>query len=413
MTEAEAGLVVIGGSHAGHQIAIAARNAGYDKPVTILSDEDTAPYQRPPLSKAYLLGKADVDGLLFRPVAYYESQGIDLRLGVTATAIDRAEKTVTTAQDDVIRYDTLALATGARVRTIPIPGADLPGVHYIRTLKDIDSVSAALDGVETVVVVGGGFIGLEAAAALRVLGKKVIVVEALDRLMARGVGETVSTFFADHHRSQGVDLRLATGIQALTGDTQVTGAVLSDGSEVQAEMAIIGIGVLPNEELAAAAGLDCDNGVLVDEYGATSDPSIFAAGDCTRFTHPFTGDPVRLESVQNASDQARTVGGAIVGQAKPYDAAPWFWSDQFDLKLQMVGLTQGHDREVLIGSLAEGAFSVFYFKGDAWLGADTVNRPGDHMAARRLYQARYPLTEAEVREHADNMKGLVKALRKS
>ncbi len=412
MTEATAGLVVIGGSHAGHQIAIAARNAGYEKPVTILSDEDTAPYQRPPLSKAYLLGKVDAEALLFRPVAYYEGQGIDLRLGAPAISINRPGKTVTTAAGEAIPYEKLALATGARVREIPIPGADLPGVHYIRTLADIDGVSAELGGVETVLVVGGGFIGLEAAAALRVLGKKVIVLEALDRLMARGVGETVSSYFADYHHAQGVDLRLSTGVQELTGEERLTGARLGDGSEVQAELAIIGIGVLPNQELASAAGLDCDNGVLVDQFGTTSDPDIFAAGDCTRFTHPFTGELVRLESVQNASDQARTVGAAIAGKPSAYDAAPWFWSDQFDLKLQMVGLTQGHDREVLIGSQAENAFSVFYFRGETWLGADSVNRAGDHMAARRLYQQRYPLTEAELRENADNLKGLVKALRK-
>ena len=276
-------------------------------------------------------------------------------------------------------------------------------------MDDINGVADDLEAVERVVVIGGGFIGLEAAAALRTLGKDVVVVEFLERLMARGVGATVSRFFADHHVGKGVDVRLSTGVTALLGESRVEKVALLSGEEITTQMVIVGIGVLPNTELAVDAGLECDDGVLVDENARTSDSDIFAAGDCTRFIHPLNGQSARLESVQNATDQARAAGAAIAGVEKPYDAAPWFWSDQFDLKLQMAGLTQGHDREVVIGSIEQDAFSVFYFSGDDWLGADSINRPGDHMPARRLLQSRYPLTADEVIANADSMKNLVKA----
>lgn len=408
-----AGLVVIGGSHAGHQVAIAARAAGFEGPITVLSDERELPYQRPPLSKAYLMGKQPREALLFRPAGFYEEQGIDMRLGVKATAIDRVAHTVACDDGTVLPYRKLAIATGTRVRPLTVPGSEMGGVHYIRTLADIDAILAELDRVKSVVVIGGGFIGLEGAAALKTMGRAVAVVELADRLMARGVGVTVSTYYADHHRSQGVDVRLSTGVERLAGENgHVTGVVLSGGEVLAADMVIVGIGVLPNQEIAADAGIECGNGVIVDEFAQTSDPDVLAAGDCAQFQSRFYDGQLRLESVQNATDQARTAGATIAGVEKPYDAAPWFWSDQFDLKLQMTGITAGYDQEVIRGDVAAGEFSVFYFKGDTWLGTDTVNSPANHIASRRLLDAGYRLSKAEAADEGLALKDLVKAARK-
>ncbi len=408
-----AGLVVIGGSHAGHQVAIAARAAGFEGPITVFSDERELPYQRPPLSKAYLMGKQPREALLFRPAAFYQEQGIDLRLGVKATAIDRAAHTVACDNGTVLPYAKLVIATGTRVRPLTVPGADLGGVHYIRTLADIDAMAAELDQVKSVVVIGGGFIGLEGAAALKIMGRNVAVVELADRLMARGVGQTVSGFFAEYHRKQGVDIRLSTGVESLSGENgRVTGVVVSGGDVLPADLVVVGIGVLPNQEIASDAGISCGNGVIVDEFMQTSDPDILAAGDCAQFEGRFYGGPLRLESVQNATDQARTAGATIAGVKKPYDAAPWFWSDQFDLKLQMTGITAGNDLEIIRGDVAAGEFSVFYFMGDKWLGTDTVNQPANHIGSRRLLDAGYALSKAEAADEELALKDLVKAVRK-
>ncbi len=411
---ADAGLVVIGASHAGHQIAVAARQAGYAEPIILLSDEDALPYQRPPLSKAYMMGKVDADGLIFRSREFFQDQDIDLRLGVSVAGIDREAKEVRCADGSVLPYTLLAIATGTRVRPLPVPGAHLDGVHYIRTLSDIDRIMAELEAVQNVVVIGGGFIGLEGAAALRQMGKEVAVVELADRFMARGVGVTVSSFFANHHREQGVDVYLQTGVSELTGEGgKVAGVSLSNGEVLKADLVIAGIGVIANQELAVEAGLDCDDGILVDENARTSDPSIFGAGDVTRFNSRFAPMSLRLESVQNATDQARAAGAAIAGAAKPYDSAPWFWSDQFDLKLQMTGITSGHDKEVMRGEPSAEGFSVFYFKGDTWLGTDTVNRPSDHISSRRLLDMGYALSAEEAADETLALKDVLKQARKA
>lgn len=407
------GLVVIGASHAGHQIAIAARQAGYDQPITVLSAEDALPYQRPPLSKAYMMKKIGAEDLLFRPAGFYSEQGIDMKLGVSATRIDRQARCVHTGDGSVYAYDKLAIATGTRVRELPVPGADLGGVHYIRALRDIDEIASELDGIQHVTVIGGGFIGLEAAAALRLLGKAVAVIELADRLMARGVGSTVSGFFADYHRGHGVDLRLETGVAALEGnDGRVARVILSDGTVLATDMVIAGIGVLPNDALAAEAGIDCKDGILVDANGRTSDPDIFAAGDVARFESRFAPGSLRLESVQNATDQARAVGASVAGRDEPYTSAPWFWSDQYDLKLQMTGITAGYDREVVRGDPAASAFSVFYFRDGVWLGTDTVNQPSDHITSRRLLDLGYLLTVEQAADPSVSLKDLLKAARK-
>ncbi len=408
----EAGLVVIGGSHAGHQIALSARTAGYAGAITVLSEEPELPYQRPPLSKTYLMGKSDRQALLFRPKSFYDENGIDIRLGATVTTIHPESKSVSCG-DTSVPFDKLAIATGARVRRLTVPGAELEGVHYIRTIADIDAITAELDAVRSVVVIGAGFIGLEAAAAMRTMGYAVTVIEMAERPMARGVGQTVGRFFAEFHRSKGVDLRFATGVEAIVGNlNRVSGVSLTGGDTMPADLVIAGIGVLPNQELAAEAGIECADGILTDEYARTNCPDILAAGDCTRFPSRYSETLLRLESVQNATDQARTAGATAAGVAAPYNAPPWFWSDQFDRKLQMAGITSDHDSEILRGDVAAGTFSVFYFKGDRWLGTDAVNQPANHIGSRRLLEAGYALSRTEAADEGVALKDLVKAARR-
>lgn len=407
-----AGLVVIGGSHAGHQVALSARSAGYADPITVLSAEPELPYQRPPLSKSYLMGKLDREALLFRPKSFYEENGIDIRLRATATAIDPDSKSISCGES-MVPYDTLVIATGARVRRLALPGAELDGIHYVRTLADIEAIIAELGNVKSVVVIGAGFIGLEAAAVIRTMGFAVTVLEQAARPMARGVGQTVGLFFAEFHRRQGVDLRLGAGIEAIIGkQNRVSGVTLTSGEEVPADIVIVGIGVLPNQEIAAEANIKCSDGILTDGYARTSCPDILAAGDCTRFPSRYSDELLRLESVQNATDQARTAGSTVAGIVTPYDAPPWFWSDQYDRKLQMTGITAGHDCEVVRGDLAAGAFSVFYFKDDRWLGTDAVNQPANHISSRRLLEADYALSKTEATDEGIALKDLVKAARK-
>jgi 3-phenylpropionate/trans-cinnamate dioxygenase ferredoxin reductase subunit len=404
-TPATAGVVIVGGGQAGFQVAASLRALGHAGPIRLIGAESDPPYQRPPLSKAYLLGKMERERLLFRQPAFYAAQGIELLLGDAAIAIDRAARTVATATGRVVPYDTLVLATGTRVRPLPVPGTELAGVAYLRTLAESEGLARRIAEARRVVVVGGGFIGLEVAAAARLLGKPVIVLEAADRLMGRVVAPVISAFYAELHRGRGVELVLEARIARLEGEGgKVTAVVMADGARHPADLVVVGIGVLPNVELAAAAGLACENGILVDELGRTGDPRIFAAGECTSHPSRFAGGRVRLESVQNAVDQAKAVAAAILGGREPYDEVPWFWSDQYEVKLQMVGLSQGHDARVVRGDPAGGRFSVFYFKDGRLVAIDSINRPGDHMVGRKLLGAGTTLTPAQAADEAFDLK---------
>ena len=387
-----AGLVILGACHAGVQLAVSAREAGWQEPIRLVGEEPGLPYQRPPLSKEFLLGKMGEEALPLRAEAFYESHEIELLLGQRATALDLSKRKVALQDGASLNYDKLALTTGARVRNLPLPGAELAGVHSLRTLADSKALRADAETAERIAVVGGGFIGLEIAAALASNGKSVTVVEAAERLMGRAVGPEVSSFYAEQHRAKGVEIRLSCGLEKLEDDGagRVGGLITSQG-RIPADLVVIGIGVLPNSEIAAEAGLDCPNGVAVDRFCRTANENVVAAGDCA--LHPNlwanggTGGAVRLESVQNAADQARAAAATIAGQATAYESVPWFWTNQFDLKMQMVGLSQGHDHRVLRGSPDEGRFSVFYFKGEKLLAIDSVNRPADHIAGRKLLTA--------------------------
>lgn len=400
-----AGVVIVGGGQAGFQVAASLRADGYAGPIRIVSEERHPPYQRPPLSKGLLLGKMGKDRLLFRQPAFYEAQGIELALGERVEAIDRAARTVRTASGRSFPYEALVLATGTRVRALPVPGADLDGVVYLRTIEDSEDLARRIEAAGRVVVIGGGFIGLEVAAAARMLGRPVTVLEAADRPMGRVVAPVISRFFTDLHRGHGVELVVNARIARIEGEGgRARAVVMGDGARHPADLVVVGIGVLPNVGLAEAAGLACADGVVVDEHGRTTDPAIFAAGECTSHPSRFAGGRVRLESVQNAVDQAKAVAAAILGRPYPYDEVPWFWSDQYDIKLQMVGISRGHDREALRGDPASGKFSVFYFKGRRLIAIDSINRPSDHMVGRKLLAAGTALTPEQAADEGFDLK---------
>jgi 3-phenylpropionate/trans-cinnamate dioxygenase ferredoxin reductase subunit len=402
-----AGVVIVGGGQAGFQVAASLRAGGYEAPVRLVGAEAWLPYQRPPLSKGLLLGKMARERLLFRQAAYYGTQGIELRLGETVTAVDPAARAVSTAVGTTLPYDALVLATGTRVRPLPVPGTELDGVLYLRTIDDSEDLARRVDAATRVVVIGGGFIGLEVAAAVRTLGRPVTVLEAADRLMGRVVAPVISAFYADLHRARGVELATNARIVGLEGgeDGRVRAVVMADGARHPADLVVIGIGVVPNVELALAAGAACADGILVDAQGRTSLPGVFAAGECTSHPSRFAGGRrVRLESVQNAVDQAKAVAAAILGRDEPYDEVPWFWSDQYEVKLQMVGLSPGHELEVVRGELADGRFSVCYFQGGRLIAIDSVNRPSDHMTGRKLLAAGTTLTPAQAADPGFDLK---------
>ena len=381
------GLLVVGGSYAAVNIVIGAREAGYDGRIRLVSAEPHLPYQRPPLSKAYLQGKDDEAMLAIRAEAFYRQQEVDLTLGRAAMQIDRDEGCVRLEDGAVLPYDRLALATGARVRRLPVPGADLQGVLYLRSLDDARQLRDQLSAAERVVVIGGGFVGLEAAASAIQLGKEVTVLESQDRLLARALAAPLADFLAAAHRRRGVALEMGAQVAALEGDLgQVRAVLTGDGRRFAADLVIVGIGSIPNTELAQAAGIACRDGILVDRFARTDDPDIFAAGDCVR--HPSrSGEHIRLESVQNAAEQGRVAGANLAGRQTIYQAVPWFWSDQYDLKLQMAGLAAGADRTVHRGETGEERFSLFHYRNDRLIAVESVNRPAEHMLARKLLAA--------------------------
>jgi 3-phenylpropionate/trans-cinnamate dioxygenase ferredoxin reductase component len=384
-----AGTLVVGASQAGLQLAVSLRDAGDDGPITLVGAEPHAPYQRPPLSKAYLHGSAELEQLWLRTPEFLAGQGITL---ITGERIETVELhsggpsgTATTATGRVLLFDRLALTVGARPRRLMVPGAHLDGVTYLRTAGDASALRQLQSGAQSVVVIGGGFIGLEAAAVARAQGKTVTVIEAADRLIGRAVAPVMSDFYRDAHLGRGVDVRLGAQVVSLGGaDNRVRAVQLSDGSRVPADLVIVGIGVEPCTELARQLDLESAGGIVVDRYARTSNPTVVAAGDCTVQPHPLTGEGrVRLESVQNAISQAKTAAATLAGLRVPNDAVPWFWSDQYDLKLQIAGLSAGHDEYVVRGDITGESFSVLYYRDGSLLAVDAVNRPADYMAVRK------------------------------
>ena len=414
MRAAEA-VVIVGAGQAGSDTAAALRSRRFTGPITLIGDEPHLPYQRPPLSKGYAAGAADRADLELRPASFYADHGIELRCGVRAVELDRSTRTVVLGTGQTVRYDRLVLATGSRPRTLPLPGLDRTGVHTLRDVDDADALRRRL--VRTgdrpplrLVIVGAGMIGLELAATARSLGHHVTVVEALRRVLARAVTARMSAWLAEEHTRRGVRVLLGQEVEALLGGTgpnagpEVQAVRLHSGERIPADLVVIGVGVLPNVELAVQAGLAVGDGILVDARLRSSDPSIHAIGDCARFPSPYEGHPIRLESVQNASDQARCVAAAITGEPVAYRAVPRFWSGQFDARLQIAGLTGGADEVVLVGDPAGGRFSLCCFRQGRLIGVESVNRPADHGIASRLLAEGTTLTADEVRRPGFDLK---------
>lgn len=378
-------VVIVGAGHAGGNAAALLRQYGFEGRIVLIGAEPVPPYHRPPLSKAYLKGEADVERLWLKPRAFYDDNRIELKLGAAAATLDRAGKTLALADGSTVRYDKLILATGSTPRALSIPGHDLAGVVALRSLADADVLRARVQPGETLVVIGAGYIGLEAAAAARQLGHEVTVLEAAPRVLGRVTGETVSAFYADEHRAKGVDLRLNATIDALVGeDGKLTGVKLASGEVVPATLALVGIGVVPDVTLAEQAGIICANGVQVDDDARTSDPDVFAIGDCASRPLAHYGRTGRLESVHNAVEQAKLAAAAIVGKPRPACDAPWFWSDQYDLKLQTVGLLDGYDTTIVRGDPAARRFAVYYLKDRVLLAVDAVNSMPDFLFGKKL-----------------------------
>ena len=374
-------IVVVGAGQAGASLVAKLRKDGFDGELTLIGAEPVPPYQRPPLSKGYLLGEMALERLYLRPESFYAEQGVTLRLGQEVTAIDPAERTVTLG-DEVLRYDDLVLTTGSEPRRLPAAiGGDLDGVFVVRSLADVDAMAAHVTEGKRALIVGGGYIGLEAAAVAAKRGVQVTLVEMADRILQRVAAPETSDYFRALHGGHGVDIREGVGLERLLGETQVNGAVLSDGSALEVDFVVVGVGIAPATALAEAAGLEIDNGIKVDGLGRTSDPHIWAAGDCTSFPH--RGRRLRLESVPNAIDQAECVAGNLLGAGKDYVPKPWFWSDQYDVKLQIAGLNTGYDR--IVTRQGDGpTVSFWYYRGDDLLAVDAMNDPRAYMIGKRL-----------------------------
>ena len=398
--------IIAGAGHAGGQTAISLRQAGYEGRIVVCGAEPAAPYQRPPLSKKYLSGELARERVFLRPEGFYARNGIELRPGCPVREIDPERRTVTLEEGGPLEFTDLVVATGSRPRRLDVPGAGLGNVFYLRTLEDVDAIRAAMTAGRRLAVVGGGYIGLEVAATAKGLGLQVRVLEAADRLLGRVTAPEMSGYYARAHRARGVDVRLSAAITAFEGGAAVEGVSLG-GETVPADLVVVGVGVVPDTRLAESAGLRCDDGVVVDETCATSAPRVYAAGDCTRHPNPVLGRMLRLESVQNAVEQAKTAAANIAGTPSRYGQVPWFWSDQFDLKLQMVGISDGYDTVVQRGSMDADDFAMFYLKDGVLIAVDAVNRPREFMACRKLVPERPRIDPEKLADESIPMQEMV------
>lgn len=399
--------VIVGAGQAAGQVITSLRQNGFQGRIILIGDEDYVPYQRPPLSKKFLSGELGLERVYLKPEAFFAEQGVELKLGARATRIDRAAKTVTLETGETVAYDKLVLATGSRVRRLPVPGEDLGGVYYLRTIDDVMAIRSHFSEKARLVIVGGGYIGLEVAAVAVKAGLSVTVLEMEPRVMARVTAPEVSAFFEAVHRAEGVEILTQARVSGFEGEGgRLTTIACADGQRIGADIAIVGIGILPNQELAEETGLPCDNGILVDEHGQTGDPDIFAVGDCSNHPNDLVGRRIRLESVQNAIDQAKAVASALCGTLKPYTEVPWFWSDQYDLKLQIAGLSEGYDALVLRGDPETRKFAAFYLRDGVIIAVDAVNAVPEFMIGKKLIAARARVAPERLADLSISMKEL-------
>lgn len=408
-------LVIIGASYAGTQLALAARAGGFAGSITMIGDETVAPYQRPPLSKGFLREDMETASLQLQSPERFAEERIELKTGIVALGIEREARTVALSDGTRLHYDHLALTTGARCRRLACEGAQLKHVYYLRNLSDANQIKACASDARRAVVIGGGFIGLEVAASLRGIGVDVTVVEMQERLLQRAVPPLISNFLKAAHEQQGVRFHMGARVRRLLGEQHVSGVELEDGEVLPATMVVAGLGVVPNVELAEQCGLTVDNGIVVDRFARTSDPRIVSAGDCAAYPNPWMNGAdgmahhVRVESIQSANDLAKVAAATIVGQPVPYEAVPWFWSDQYGYKLQMAGCSNGHDQAIVRGDVDSGKFTAVYLRQGTVIGADSINRPQDHMAARRLVAATAQPSPAALADESVAMKALLPA----
>ncbi|MFT4256930.1 MAG: FAD-dependent oxidoreductase [Pseudoxanthomonas sp.] len=404
-----ADVTIVGAGQAGSEVATSLRQQGFTGSIVLLGDEPYLPYRRPPLSKTYLAGEASQESLYIKAASAYEKHGIQCRTGIAVEKIDRESRRLFLSDGTTLTYGTLVLATGGRPRKLTITGAEHDNVYYVRTLDDIERLKRDFRSDARLVVIGGGYIGLEAAAVAVKHGLRVSVVEAAPRVLARVAAPELSSFYERVHREHGVELLTGRGVSELLGQDRVDAVLLDDGKELPADLVVVGVGLIPNVELAAIAGLEVDNGIVVDAETRTSDPSIYAAGDCTSHHNDFYGKWHRLESVPNAIEQGRIVASNITGKPARYSAVPWFWSDQYDLKLQMVGLSAGYDQIVVRGSFDSNSFIAFYVKDGVVISADAVNRPHDFMIAKQLVADRVHAPDTSLADETQPLKALLGA----
>jgi 3-phenylpropionate/trans-cinnamate dioxygenase ferredoxin reductase subunit len=377
--------IIAGASHAASMLAPTLRQQGWQGRIIVIGAEASIPYHRPPLSKDYLAGEKTLDEILIRPAKVYEKSEVEFILNTSVESINRDNKTVQINNNETLPYDKLALTVGSKVRKVNLPGVDLTGVFYLRDLRDVERITPYINPGANAVIVGGGYIGLETAAVLNKKGMNVTVLEMMERVLQRVTAPVVSEFYTRIHEEEGVSIRCGVGVSGFRGNGRVAKVLCGDGSEFAADLVIIGVGILPNTALAEAAGLEVDNGVVVNDRAQTSDPDIFAAGDCTNHHNPIYDRRIRLESVQNATDQSRVAAGAACGKEVSYNAVPWFWSEQYDLMLQIAGLSQGYDEIITRGDPADSrSFAAFYLKGGRVVAVDAVNKPQEFMFSKKL-----------------------------
>jgi len=377
-------IVIAGAGHAAGQLVASLQQKKFAGDIVLVGEEIFLPYQRPPLSKKFLAGEMPADRLFFRPASFYENAGVDVRLQTRVSSIDRSAKRLITEAGDEIGYDSLVLATGSRVRVVPVPGHNLDGVLYLRSIDDVHNIQARLTHAKRIVIIGAGYIGLEVAAVMRQIGLAVTVIEMADRVMSRVVSPQVSAFYHAEHVARGVKLELSTSLKAFVGEDKVTAVEVDDGRSFDADLVIVGVGILPNTALAEAAGLSVSNGIVVDDRCQSSDSYIYAIGDCTSHPSQLYGRNLRLESVHNALEQAKTAAANLCGEDLVYSQVPWFWSDQYDLKLQIAGLSEGYDDVVIRGDQTQRSFSCLYLKNDQLIAIDAINSARDFIQAKPL-----------------------------
>jgi 3-phenylpropionate/trans-cinnamate dioxygenase ferredoxin reductase subunit len=399
-------VVIAGAGHAAGQVVATLRQKQFDGDIVLIGEERWLPYQRPPLSKKYLAGELPAERLHFKPPDFYDDPAVDVRLNTEISAVHCVDHNIETAAGDRVDYDKLVLALGSRARQLNVAGNNLGGVHYLRTIDDVDRIRRDLDVAGDVVIVGAGYIGLEVAAVARQLGHNVTVLEMADRVMSRVVSPAVSDFYQAQHVQHGVELLLSTGLEAIVGNDKVQAVKTSDGRTLPADTVIVGIGILPNTELAATAGLDVDNGIVVDNRCQTSDADIFAVGDCTSHPNSIYGRRLRLESVHNALEQAKTAAANICGKDAAYAQVPWFWSDQYDLKLQIAGISDGYDDVVIRGDPQSASFSCLYLRAGRLVACDAINAPRDFVQSKALIAERMTIDPRRLGDSGTQLKDL-------